>query len=87
MAYIEASGWCWGKQGVHWQTASADHIASLVDLSASEVRELLGEESGSTAAEMAEKVAAILSRCEAILAAGLFALHCVHVEAGCLMLT
>ncbi|BDA46361.1 hypothetical protein COCOBI_08-4530 [Coccomyxa sp. Obi] len=59
-----------GGQGVHWQTASADHIASLVDLSASEVRDLLGEESDSTAAELAEKVAAMLSRCEAILAAG-----------------
>ncbi len=59
---------------MHWKTASADHIASLVDLSASEVRELLGgEESGSTAADLVEKVAAMLSRCEAILAAGLFA--------------
>lgn len=66
---------------MHWQTASADHIASLVDLSASEVRELLGEESGSTAAELAEKVAAMVSRCEAMLTAGLYAYHAwFHIE-------
>ncbi|CAL8462495.1 g2028 [Coccomyxa elongata] len=71
-----------GGQGVHWQTASADHIASLVDLSASEVRELLGEESGSTAAELAEKVAAMVSCCEAMLTAGGEDVHGSQAQMG-----
>ena len=57
-------------QGVQWQSASADTIAALVDLSASEVRELLGEESGCASAELGPQMAAVLSHCEAILLPG-----------------
>ena len=55
---------------MQWQSASADTIAALVDLSASEVRELLGEESGCVSAELGQEVAAVLSQCQAILLPG-----------------
>lgn len=56
---------------MQWQSANADTIAALVDLSASEVRELLGEpESDCAANDVAERVAALLSRCEALLSPG-----------------
>ncbi len=61
------------EQGVQWQSANADTIAALVDLSASEVRELLGEERGCTMAELGQEVAAVLSCCEAILLPGVLA--------------
>ncbi len=62
---------CGDVQDVRWQSANAETIAALVDLSASEVRELLGEpESGCAASDVAEKLAALLSRCEALLSPG-----------------
>lgn len=41
-----------------------------MDLSASEVRELLAEESGCALAELGQEVAALLSQCQAILLPG-----------------
>jgi hypothetical protein len=58
-------------QGGPWQAANADRIAALVDLSASEVRELLREGADSQLPELAERLRGCLRDLGVGLTAGL----------------
>lgn len=57
------------QEGV-WQSANADRIAALVDLSASEVRELLREGTESPLADLAERLRTCMKDISASLSSG-----------------